>query len=102
MSHGRSPMRRVAPFRIAFFLVILIFGAILCPGQTVEFVGRPIRSIDYSHPGVLHPADLERVSVLKVGDPLRAEDAAEAIDRLFATGRFEDIAIEATPLGDGV
>ena len=71
-------------------------------GQTSEYVGRPIRSIQYSNPEVLHPADLQRVQVLKTGDILRAEDAAEAIDRLFATGLYEDIAIEAYPMGDGV
>jgi outer membrane protein assembly complex protein YaeT len=81
---------------------MLLSLAGVCSGQTVQYIGRPIRSVQYSNPGALHPADLERVQVLKPGNPLRAEDAAEAIDRLFATGRYEDIAIEAEPLGDGV
>src|SRR5262249_49319773 len=51
---------------------------------------------------VLHPRDLDRVQVLKTGEPLRADDVADAIDRLFATGAFEDIAAEVQPLGDGV
>jgi outer membrane protein assembly complex protein YaeT len=72
-----------------------------CAAQA-QYLGRPIRSIEYSHPDALHPEDLQRVTVLKLGDTLRAEDAAEAIDRLFATGRFDDISIEATPLGNGV
>src|SRR5215471_3087715 len=85
----------------------LIFGilwspAVECAAQTDEFIGRPIRSIGFSHPELLHPSDLQRVTVLRVGDALRGEDAAEAIDRLFATGLFEDIAIEAQPSGTGV
>jgi outer membrane protein assembly complex protein YaeT len=76
--------------------------AATCAAQPAEYLGRPIRSIEYSDPKALHPTDLQRVMVLKVGDTLRAEDAADAIDRLFSTGRFEDIAIEATPSGSGV
>jgi outer membrane protein insertion porin family len=50
----------------------------------------------------LDPADLAKAQPLKKGDPLRKEDIARAIDGLFATGRFDDIAVEAEPSGDGV
>jgi len=45
---------------------------------------------------------LAKAQPLKKGDPLRAEDVAHAIDGLFATGRFEDIVVEAEPFGNGV
>jgi outer membrane protein assembly complex protein YaeT len=78
------------------------FIAATCAAQSTEYLGRPIRSIEYAHPEALAPADLQRVSVLKVGDTLRAEDVAEAIDRLFATGRFRDIGVDAIPMDTGV
>jgi outer membrane protein assembly complex protein YaeT len=58
--------------------------------------------IQYSPDQILHPADLERVQPLKTGAALRSEDVSEAVDRLFATGRFDDIIAEAEPSGDGV
>jgi outer membrane protein assembly complex protein YaeT len=88
--------------RLSNLVFVASFVAPTCAAQPAEYLGRPIRNIEYSNAQALHPADLQRVAVLKVGDTLRAEDAAEAIDRLFATGRFEDIAIEAAPSGNGV
>src|SRR5262249_15206417 len=88
-------MRIVSP-------VMLLSLAGICGGQTAQYTARPIRSVEYSNPGGLRRADLERVQVLNPGKIFRPEDAAEAIDSLFATGRFEDIAIEAEPLGDGI
>jgi outer membrane protein assembly complex protein YaeT len=73
-----------------------------CPAQVESLSGRPIRSVTYLPEAVLHSEDLARVEVLKAGKVLRAEDVAEAIDRLFATGLFEDIAVEAEASGDGV
>jgi outer membrane protein assembly complex protein YaeT len=88
--------------RLLLCLCIASLDAAVGSAQPAEYLGRAIRSIEYSHPEVLHPADLQRVTVLKVGDTLRAENVADAIDRLFATGRFQDIAIDVTPSGNGV
>jgi len=76
--------------------------ATICVAQTSEFAGATIRSVQYSPPNVLHADDLQRIQVLKAGDRLRTEDVAEAIDRLFASGLFEDIAAEVESDGDGV
>src|SRR5882672_3918087 len=88
--------------RPVLLATILLSIAGICAAQTDEFTGRAIRSVEYSPAGVIFPADLERIQVLKTGEILRAEDVADAIDRLFATGLFEDIAVEAQPSGDGV
>ena len=37
-----------------------------------------------------------------MGEPLRRDDVAAAIDSLFATGQFDDISVEAEPSGPGV
>lgn len=88
-------------FILVRFITLISF-VVMCSAQAPEYMGRIIRSIEYSPADVLYPKDLERVKVLKTGAPLRAEDVAEAIDRLFATGVFDDIRVEAEPSGPGV
>src|SRR5262249_35095477 len=54
-------------------------------------------------PAPLAQPDLDRALPLKKGSPFHAADAAAAIDHLFASGRFEDIVVDAEPSGpDGV
>ena len=72
--------------RLAQFAILLACG-MACAGQSSEYLGRKIRSVEYVPADSLAPADLERVKVLKAGSILRREDVAEAIDRLFATLR---------------
>jgi len=71
-------------------------------GQSPALEGKRIADIQFPNGNPLDPADLARVQPLKKGQPLRAEDVAGAIDGLFATGRFEDIVVEAEPAGDDV
>ena len=70
--------------------------------QPSAFEGKPIVDIQFPNGQPLDPADLARVLPLKKGEPLHSPDVARAIDGLFATGRFEDIVVEAEPSGNGV
>jgi len=72
------------------------------PEQISQFEGRRIVEVQFSSPQSLDPADLARAQPLKPGQPLRAEDISQAIDGLFSTGRFEDIAVEVESASDGV
>ena len=76
--------------------------AMACAAQTSEFVGRRIVDVQYTPSQILHPEDLKRAQTLRIGAILRSEDIGEAIDRLFATGRFEDIVAEAESSADGL
>src|SRR5712692_3514456 len=80
-------------------LAMLSFGA---SGPTSKFEGKSIVDVQFSTPQPLDAADLAKAQPLKKGQLLHAEDVAHAIDGLFATGRFADIAVEAEPSGDGV
>src|SRR5205807_241620 len=72
-------------------------------GQTSPFEGKTIRELRYEpSPQPLAAPDLERVQLLRVGAPLRSSEVAETIDRLFATGRYEDIQVDAESKDDGV
>jgi outer membrane protein assembly complex protein YaeT len=67
-----------------------------------QFEGKRIAAIEYSPAGTLDAADLVRVQPIKAGDIFNADDVAKAIDGLFSTGSFEDIAVEAEPAGNQV
>ncbi len=72
--------------------------------QTPQFEGKQITDIQFEPaPAPLAPQDLDRLQRLKKGSPLHMSDVSTAIDGLFATGRFEDIQVDAEASGpDGV
>ena len=70
--------------------------------QVSQFENQRIADIQFFPVQPLDPADLARVLPFHKGDALHADDVASAIDNLFATGRFEDIVVDAEPSGDGV
>lgn len=89
---------------------VLIWTALLAlavsgvaAGQEQQFEGQRILEVRYEPP--LQPVDardLGELQPLKPGDALRMEAVGNAIDRLYATGRYEDIRIEAEPGPGGV
>jgi outer membrane protein insertion porin family len=85
---------------------ILVFlclcGALETEALETQFEGRRIIDVQYSPAQILDAADLELTQPLKKGELLHAQDVAMAIDGLFATGCFLDIAVEAEMVNDGV
>lgn len=82
-----------------------MFSRALAQTQAFEssgYAGKRIVDIQFPNGQPLDPADLARVQPLRKGEPLRASGVAQAIDGLYATGRFEDIVVEAVPAGAGV
>ena len=68
--------------------------------QTPQFEGKRVVSIEFEPaPQPLAPQDLARVQPIKVGSPLRMSDVSAAIDKLYATGHFSDIQVDAEPEG---
>jgi len=87
--------------------VCLGLGALASLGSGAQaavsaFEGKPIVDIQFLAPQALDVRDLTRVQPLKKGQPLRAQDVSDAVDGLFATGRFGDIIVEGEPSGSGV
>jgi outer membrane protein assembly complex protein YaeT len=70
--------------------------------QTTAYEGRTITKIEFAPLQPLDPADLARTVPLKEGSALHEADVARSIDGLFASGRFEDIVVEAEASGNGV
>ncbi len=102
MAIERALDATIRPRRVPQSLCLLALLAFCAAAQVSEFEGRPIVDIQFSPAQTLDPADLARVFPLKKGEPLRAESVGRAIDGLFATGRFDDIVVEAEHSGSGV
>jgi outer membrane protein insertion porin family len=76
-------------------------GADVAGAQALE--GKPIVSIRFEPPEQPLPRDyLERILPLKPKEPLHIAEVRDAIKKLFATGRYADIAVDGEPVGGGV
>lgn len=84
-------------------LFALLFAATpqLTTGQ--EFGGKIIKAIEYqpaSQP--IDSRDLQRMQLLEVNQPLDPAQVAGTIDRLWSSGLYDNIVVEAEPRGNGV
>ena len=99
-------MKTVRSFLSAaiYLLIFLAAGnAEPAAGQGRKYEGRRIATIQfvpYEQP--LEPVELKEILPLKIGAPLGMADVRAAIERLYATGRYEDIQVDAQPLGEQV
>ena len=68
-----------------------------------DFQGKTVIAIRYD-PAIqpIDARDLQRMQLVQLGQPLDPRQVAGAIDRLFSTGLYEDILVDATPSGSGV
>ncbi len=93
-------MKGVPPWLLILCIVVCLSRH--ADAQPSTFEGRQIVDIEYSPAGILDPRDLERLQTLKKNSPLRMADVSKAVDRLFSSGRFQDVVVEAEPSGTGV
>jgi len=71
--------------------------------QTQLFEGKRIVDIQFSPPEQpVATSDLQQAVTLKPNTPLRMADVRQTIEKLYATGRYEDIQVDAEPSGAGV
>lgn len=77
---------------------LLSCGALLAGAQQYE--GKRISVISFD-PSVqpLDPAELAAILPLKAHVPLKLSDVKRSIERLYATGRYRDIEVNALPVG---
>src|SRR5262245_27790797 len=71
--------------------------------QAGKYEGRKVVEIRYS-PAIqpLSDATLERILPVKTGDTLRLAGITDAIRSLYETGRYSDIAVDASLRGEDV
>jgi len=77
--------------------------SILLYGAPSEYEGKPIASVQFD-PAMqqLTFDQLMAMLPLKIGQPLRATDLRDSIQRLYQTGEYSDIAVDATLAPAGV
>jgi outer membrane protein insertion porin family len=91
--------------RLALSLVLLAWGAMppALQGQVQKYEGLNVVNIQFDPMNQpLEPSELFAILPLKRGQPLRPADVRGSIDRLFATGRYTDIQVDAEPYNSGV
>ncbi len=73
------------------------------PKAAVGLDGRKIASITFDPPRQpLELSEIREILPLKADQPYSAGTLRQAIERLYATGRYRDIQVDATNLGEGV
>jgi hypothetical protein len=96
-------VRRLLAFYPCVLLVFFVAYPLAVRAQYQSFEGKIVKIIQFDpvrQP--LEPDELHEILPLKIGQPLRMDTVRDSIDRLFRTGRYADIQVEAQPYQDGV
>jgi len=89
--------------RFVTLLLALGFLSGVLLGAPKSFEGKPILEIRFSPEVQPYPRDyLVQILPVKVNQPLRLLDVRAAIERLFATGRYADVEVDAESRDGGV
>src|ERR1039458_1801673 len=96
----RMVRQTLAPFACAISLLAVHPAALLAQAQKYE--GKQVLTIQFD-PKVqpLDLSELHDILPLQTNQPLRMADVRASIERLFATGRYADIQVDAQPYNDG-
>ena len=97
-------MRTVRPrFSLLACGILLTAAPQILFAQYQQFEGQRIAVIRFDPEQQPLDADaLHQILPLKAGEPLKMETVRATIDRLFATGRYADISVDAKPYDGGV
>src|ERR1039457_4042808 len=85
----------------ALLLLALARPAVLF-AQYQKYEGKPVLNIQFEPKNQpLEPSELHDILPLRQDQPLRMADVRSSIERLFSTGRYADIQVDAQPYNDG-
>jgi outer membrane protein insertion porin family len=91
----------------AYYPCVLLALVAAQPGdlaaQPQKYEGTIVRNIQFDpQQQPLDPSEVHEILPLKINQPLRLADVRASIERLFATGVYADIQVDARPYRDGV
>jgi outer membrane protein assembly complex protein YaeT len=90
----------LAHYFCALLLPLVSSTTLLAQAQKYE--GKPILTIQFEpKEQPLEATELHDILPLKQGEPLRMADVRASIERLFATGRYTNIQVDAEPFTEG-
>ncbi|MBV9613087.1 MAG: BamA/TamA family outer membrane protein [Acidobacteriaceae bacterium] len=96
-------MRTLEFFGRSVLLCGLVLWANLSLLRAQNFSGKTVISVEYEPAAQAADArDLANFQLVRVGEPLQPNQVAATIDRLFASGLYDDIQVDAEARGDGV
>ncbi len=112
-THGHKPaltryaimflVRRLFASVSRIAVVSLAAPTVLLLAQDTSWEGKRIAAIQFEPSRQpLDPAEINQILPLKRNQPLRMSDVRASIARLFATGRYTDIQVDAEPYQGGV
>src|SRR4051794_6752185 len=84
-------------------LAFIVCALVVVPVYGQQLAGKVVSSIEYQpvrQP--IDPRDLQRMQLVEVGQPLNPRQVAATLDRLYSTGLYDDLQVDARPSGDGV
>ena len=97
--------RRKGRLGLAAALLVFAAGRGLCQepaGEPPALFGAIVQSVGYTTDGPIDRDEISRLVSIKPGQPLTEEGTGSTIRHLFATRRFSDVRVEATPAQAGV
>lgn len=92
-------------FSAARFVTVFVIFFVAAQGHlgAQDFRGKTVTSITYEPAKQpLDARDLQSMQLVQRGEPLDPHAVAGTIDRLFASGLYEDVKVDAEPSGDGI
>ncbi len=96
-------VRHRSPTAFLAICCLLRAGTGWAQGGAPVFEGKAIVSVAFEPSAQpLEPAVIRETLAVKESSPYRAADIRTSIERLYATGRYRDIQVDAQPSGDGV
>ena len=98
---------RMVRTRLALSVFLILVWTMARPasiwGQYQKYEGKEIVNIQFSPPEQpVEAMELFEILPIKRGEPLHIAQVRAAIDRLFATGRYADIQVDAEPYLNGI
>ena len=94
---------RYATSILSICLPGVVFAMRVEARNIAAFEGRPVVSVGFDPARQpLDAGEMDRILPVKTGQPYRAADIRVAIERLYATGRYQDIQADASPAANGV
>ena len=89
--------------RCGFVVLFTVWVPVCSSAGARDLAGKRVASIEYEPAKQpIDPRDLRNMQMVQKGEPLDPHQVATTIDRLFASGLYEDIQVDAEPEGNGV
>jgi outer membrane protein insertion porin family len=83
-----------------FILILIAAGSAL---RAEDFAGKMITAVEYEpQDQPIYSKDLEKAQLVQPGKPLDPNQVGGTVDRLWATGLYDDIEVDAEPSAGGV